>query len=63
MMETNDEEETILTAKKCTRDKMMNTNAKEQTTPQGTPRSKISSNDMNMTPLKIGFVQYIQSKA
>jgi hypothetical protein len=63
MMKTNDEEETTLIAKKYVRDEMMNTNEKEQTTPQGTPRTKIGSNDMNMTPPKIGFVQYIQSRA
>ncbi len=42
---------------------MMNTNEREQTTPHGTPTLEIGSNDMNMTPLKIGFVQCIQSKA
>jgi hypothetical protein len=62
-MEMDDKEETSLITKKCARDEMMNTNEKEQTTPQGTPRPKRSSNDMNMTPPKIGFVQYIQSRA
>jgi hypothetical protein len=62
MMEMDDKEETSVIAKKCVRDEMMNTNEKEQTTPQGTPRSEIGSN-MNMTPPKIGFVQYIQSRA
>jgi hypothetical protein len=47
----------LLLLKKCARNEMLNTNEREQTTPQGTPKSKIGSNDMNMTPLKIGFVQ------
>ncbi len=46
-------------AKKCIRNKMMNTSEEKQTMPWVTPRSQIGSNDVNMTPLKIGFAQYI----
>ncbi len=56
MTEMDDEEETTFITKKCARDEMMNTNEKEQTIPQCTPSLEISSNDMNMTPSKIGFV-------
>jgi hypothetical protein len=31
----------------------------KETTPHGTLRSKMGSNDMNMTPMELGFVQYI----
>ncbi len=52
----NDEEETTHTNTKCTRDEMTNISEEEQTTSQTTPRSKIDSNNVNMTLLEIDFV-------
>jgi hypothetical protein len=54
MMKMDHQEETTPTTTKCTRDKMMDTNQEEQTMPQVTQMSKIGSNDVNMTPPKIG---------
>ncbi len=56
MMEMEDKEETMLTTRKCARDKMRDINEEQQSTPWATPRSKKGSNDVNMTPPKIGFV-------
>jgi hypothetical protein len=56
MTEMEDKGETMLTIRKCVRDKMMDINEEQQTTPWATLRSKKGSNDMNMTPPKIGFV-------
>jgi hypothetical protein len=38
---------------------MIDTNEEKQTTPWATPRSQVGSNDVNKTPLEIGFAQYI----
>jgi hypothetical protein len=35
---------------------MMDTNEEEQTMPQATPMSKISSNDVNTTPSEIDYM-------
>jgi hypothetical protein len=34
----------------------------EKTTPPGTPRSNIGPNDMNLTPMELGYVWHIQTK-
>jgi hypothetical protein len=55
IIETDDEEETTPTTTNCIRDKMMDINEEEQTMPHATPRSKIGSNDVDMTLPKIGL--------
>jgi hypothetical protein len=37
-------------------DVMTNSNDEKKTTPWGTPRSKMGSNDANMTTMEINFV-------
>jgi hypothetical protein len=60
MTDANEKKKTMPIAKKCIKDKMTNTSEEKKTTPWATPRSKIGSNDVNMTPLEIGFAQYIR---
>jgi hypothetical protein len=62
MIETDDKEETMPTNKECEGEKMIDTNEEKQSKPHATPRSKVSSNDVNMTPPKINYVGYIRSR-
>jgi hypothetical protein len=41
---------------------MTNNNEEEPTMPRASQRLEVGSNDVNTTPLEIGFVQYIRSK-
>jgi hypothetical protein len=40
----------------------MDTNEEEPTMPHVTQRSKVGSNDVNMTPSGFSFMQYIRGK-
>jgi hypothetical protein len=53
MTKTYDEEETMPIAIECAIDKMTDTIEEDQTMARATPRSKIGSNDVNTTPLKL----------
>lgn len=62
MMKMDDEKETKPTNRECAIDKIMDTNEEEPTMPHVTQRSKVGSNDVNMTPSGFSFMQYIRGK-
>jgi hypothetical protein len=62
MTKMDDEEETKPTDRECTIGEMTNTNEEEPTMPQATQRSKVGSNDVNMTPPNISFMHYIRDR-
>jgi hypothetical protein len=53
VIEIYDKEETTPINKECEGDEMTDTSEEEQTMPWPTPRSKVGSNDVNMTPSEI----------
>jgi hypothetical protein len=43
----------------CPEDIIMDLNDEKETTPHCSLRSKMGFNDMNTTPMELGFVQYV----
>ncbi len=54
-----DEKETIPMITTFLEDIMTNSNGEKETTPWGTPRSKMGSNDVNTTTMEINSINYI----
>jgi hypothetical protein len=56
MTKTYDEKETTLMITTFSEDVMTNSNDEEETTPWGTPRSKMGSNDVNTTTMELSSI-------